>query len=388
MTCKQQGGATLGIVGGGQLGRMLALAGAPLGVHSRVLEPGENPPAAIVADCLQAEFDEADKATQWARDVDCVTYEFENIPAETLEAIASVVPVRPAPASLRVSCDRVLEKELFGALGITTTRWRAVANYQDLEKAVLELGLPLVLKTRRFGYDGKGQAIARDPSSLENAWTSLGEAAGAVGLLAEEMIPFTGEVSQVSVRGRDGDIRHYPLTRNVHRDGILRFSAPIIGGAHQHLVNQARAAMELLMNRLDHVGVLTIEFFVHKGGLIANEIAPRVHNSGHWTQNGSVTCQFENHVRAVLGWPLGDTALLGYPCMVNLVGFLPPVSQVLAVAGAHAHFYGKDVKPGRKVGHINLCLPGEEQMIRALQTVAKLIPNESSQNWLKQINLV
>jgi 5-(carboxyamino)imidazole ribonucleotide synthase len=389
MKASQSGGEVVGIVGGGQLGRMLALAGAPLGVECRVLEPGETPPAAIAAECLKASFEDANRAISWANQVDTVTYEFENIPTDTLEAIAATVPVRPSPESLRVSCDRVLEKQLFEKLGIRTTRWKAIGSRQELDQAVKSLGLPLVLKTRKFGYDGKGQAVVRSDADLERAWVALGPAALTVGLLAEELVPFTSEVSQVSVRGLDGASRHYPLTRNVHREGILRFSAPILdkslsGG----LVEQARQWAGLILESLGHVGVLTVEFFENAGDLIANEIAPRVHNSGHWTQDGAETCQFENHLRAVLGWPLGSTACNGYACMVNLVGRIPPVQDVLAVEGAHLHLYGKEVRPGRKVGHINLRCDLAKDLRAGIRKLADLIPGEDVSRWLAQVEAV
>lgn len=389
MTAIRTDGCVIGIVGGGQLGRMLALAGAPLGLECRVLEPADNPPAAIAAKCLQAPFEDARKAIAWASGVDLVTYEFENIPADTLEAIAGAVPVRPSPESLRVSCDRVLEKQLFGDLGIPTTRWRAVATREELIQASKTLGLPMVLKTRRFGYDGKGQAVVRTENDLEKAWAILESAASTVGLLAEELVPFTSEVSQVSVRGHGGEVRHYPLTRNVHREGILRFSAPLgADTTSQNLWQEAQKAASLILERLNHVGVLTVEFFENQGRLIANEIAPRVHNSGHWTQDGAETCQFENHLRAVLGWPLGGTGCLGFSCMVNLVGFIPPVSDILAVEGAHLHLYGKEVRSGRKVGHINLRTDSPGYFREGIQRLASLVPGEDVRLWLAQIQEV
>lgn len=376
----------VGIVGGGQLGRMLALAAAPLGVNCRALEPADCPPASIAAKCLQAPFDDARMAMEWASELDVVTYEFENIPAETLDAIAGAVPVRPSPESLRVSCDRVLEKQLFGSLGIPTTRWMAVSSREDLARAMHTIGLPFVLKTRRFGYDGKGQAVVRTENGIEKAWAGLGDAASKVGLLAEELVPFTSEVSQVSVRGLCGEIRHYPLTRNVHREGILRFSAPMGGSsASPNLVEWAQKAASQILGRLNHVGVLAVEFFEHSGRLIANEIAPRVHNSGHWTQNGAETCQFENHLRAVLGWPLGSTGILGFSCMVNLVGSVPPVAGILAVEGAHLHLYGKEPRTGRKVGHINLRTRCPEKFREGIRNLAALVPGEDVNHWLAQV---
>ena len=386
MTADRSTGCVVGIVGGGQLGRMLALAGAPLGIECRVLEPAENPPAAVAAKWLQAPFEDARRSMEWASAVDVVTYEFENIPAETLEAIAGAVPVFPPPESLRVSCDRVLEKQLFGDLGIPTTRWLAVATRQEMAQAVKTLGLPLVLKTRRFGYDGKGQAVVRTENDLEKAWGVLGAAASTVGLLAEELISFTSEVSQVSVRGQGGEVRHYPLTRNVHREGILRFSAPQGSETKNPTIGEeAREAASLILDRLKHVGVLAVEFFENNGRLIANEIAPRVHNSGHWTQNGAETCQFENHLRAVLGLPLGGTGRLGYSCMVNLVGAVPPIRKILAVEGAHLHLYGKEARSGRKVGHVNLRTDSPSHFREGIQRLAGLVPDENVNDWLDQV---
>ena len=385
MKASQSRGEVVGIVGGGQLGRMLALAGLPLSIECRVLEPGDNPPAAVAAECLKAPFEDATRAIAWANQVDAVTYEFENIPTETLEAIAATVPVRPSPQSLRVSCDRMLEKQLFGKLGIDTTRWQSVSNWQELQRAADYLGFPLVIKTRRFGYDGKGQAIARNHAELESAWLLLGGAASKVGLLVEEMIPFTSEVSQISVRGLSGEIRHYPLTRNVHREGILRFSAPVLGEV-ESVGEQARQSTTMLLEDMGHVGVLAVEFFENQGQLIANEIAPRVHNSGHWTQDGADICQFENHLRAVVGWPLGATRPVGHACMINLVGYIPPVGEILAIEGAHLHLYGKEVRAGRKVGHVNLRCKGTAELEKAIRQVATHLPGEDVSRWLKQIS--
>jgi len=388
MSSSSFNGPVVGIVGGGQLGRMLALAGAPLGVECRVLEPAENPPAAIAANCLKAPFEDAGLALGWANQVDVVTYEFENIPTATLEAIAATIPVRPSPTSLQVSCDRLREKQLFATLGIPTTCWVIISCRKDLDQAVEKIGYPLVIKTRRFGYDGKGQFVARKPKDLELAWNSLGPGAVTVGLLVEGLVPFHSEVSQISVRGLDGKICHYPLTRNVHHQGILRMSSPLEvlclstpRGKNEctlELVSSARKATAAILENLGHVGVLAVEFFERDGQLIANEIAPRVHNSGHWTQDGAGTSQFENHLRAILGWPLGETHALQRSCMVNLVGEIPKIEDILAIEGTHLHLYGKEIRPGRKVGHINIRRPDFARLVESMRLVAGLLSVEAA----------
>ena len=337
----------LGIVGGGQLARMLALAAAPLGVRCRVLDPAADACAAAVAEQVRADYDDAEGLRQLAEDADCVTFEFENVPAASLDYLDGDVTVFPPSHSLATARDRFTEKTLFRNLDIATAAYRAVDTRGDLTAALAEIGLPAVLKTRTLGYDGKGQAVLRTDADVETAWARL----GGVPLIVEAFVPFTREVSIIAVRGRDGAVAFYPLTENVHRDGILHLSRPCGADALQ---GEAEEYARRLLGALNYVGVLALELFEVDGQLLANEFAPRVHNSGHWTIEGAETSQFENHVRAVLGLPLGPTAAVGHSVMVNFVGALPARAAVPGIAGVHLHYYGKEPRPGRKVGHATL----------------------------------
>ena len=339
----------LGILGGGQLGRMLALAAAPLGVTCRVLEPAADAPAAVAADQIHAPYDDADALDTLAASVDVVTTEFENVPAASLERLDGRALVRPGARSLGVAQDRWLEKQLFAELGIPAPATVPVDARGDLAAAAAAVGLPGVLKTRRLGYDGKGQRVVRGPDDLERAWDELGRAP----LVLEALVPFERELSLVAARGPDGAFAAYPLVENRHRDGILRLTLAPAPRA-EALQARAESLVRRLLDRLDHVGVLALELFELDGSLLANEIAPRVHNSGHWTIEGSATSQFENHVRAVLGLPLGSTAVEGRWAMVNLIGAAPSRAELLAVPGAHLHLYAKAPRPGRKIGHVTV----------------------------------
>ena len=290
---------TVGIVGAGQLGRMLALAGYPLGLDFLFLDPAEQPPAARLAPVLKSAFTDAAALDTLARCCEVVTIDWENVSVAALRALGRDTRVCPPPAAIATAQDRAGEKRLFERLGIGTTRWRAVSSRRQLAAAARDIGLPGVLKTRRMGYDGKGQAVVRTAAGLDDAWAQLGQAP----LIYEELVPFDFEVSVIGVRGRNGDCRVYPLNHNLHAGGILRLTRAPYGNAR--LQRQARAHVLSVMQHLRYVGVLTIEFFVRGGRLVANEMAPRVHNSGHWTIEGAVTSQFENHLRAILGLPLG-----------------------------------------------------------------------------------
>jgi len=341
---------TVGILGAGQLGRMLALAGHPLGIRCRFLDPGEDPSAGAVGECLRAPYADPAAIARLAEGLDVATFEFENVPVAAAEALAARVAVHPRPAALAAKQDRLDEKRFLRGLGVPTAPFAEVSSRAGLDAAVAQIGLPAVLKTRRDGYDGKGQAVLRVSADLDRAWAAL----GALPLILEGFIPFERECSLLAVRGHDGAIRCWPLTENVHRAGILHRSiAPATGAAA--LTASAERHARAVLEALDYVGVLAIEFFVHAGGLLANEMAPRVHNSGHWTQDGAVTSQFENHLRAICGLPLGDTAVRGAAAMINLVGTIPDPAAILAVPGAKLHLYGKSPRPGRKVGHVNLC---------------------------------
>ncbi len=339
---------TIGVVGGGQLGRMLALAGYPLGLDFLFLDRSPSAPAGQIAPLLCAEFTDEARIAELGSRCDVVTFDWENVPVRALRALAGHCPVRPSLTALAAAQDRASEKRLFERLHIPTTRWRSVESRRELELAVRRVGLPGVLKTRRLGYDGKGQALVRTHAEAEEAWARL----GSVPLLYEEHVPFDFEVSIIGARGRRGEIAIYPLCLNAHAQGILRLTRAPCGPARL----QSRAARYLgrALHHFRYVGVLTIEFFVRAGRLIANEMAPRVHNSGHWTIEGAVTSQFENHLRAVSGLPLGSTRALGHSAMINLIGKLPPRARLLAHPRVHLHDYGKEPRPGRKLGHLTL----------------------------------
>src|SRR6478609_4885753 len=332
-----------GILGGGQLGRMIALAGYPLGVTSTVLEPAVGSSAAQVCGHVAGEFDDFQALYELAKASDAVTFEFENVPVESARWLAERVPVFPPPRALEVSQERLAEKQFFQSLGIPTPPFAAVETESDFRQAVAEIGLPAVLKTRRFGYDGKGQAVLRTPADAEAAWLKLGGRP----LILEGFVPFDRELSLVAVRGRDGQIVTYPLIENTHIDGILHRSiapAPDLG---EELSERAAEFAARVLTELDYVGVLTIEWFQDGPRLLANEMAPRVHNSGHWTIEGALTSQFENHARAVCGLPLGRPDAVGHSCMFNFIGRVPPAAAVLAHPEAHLHHYGKADRPGR-----------------------------------------
>ena len=340
----------VGVLGGGQLGRMLALAGHPLGVRVRCLDPSADAPAGQVAELLVGSYDDPERLQALADGADVVTYEFENLPATAAHFLAERVPVSPSPAALEAAQDRLTEKTLFRSLDIPTPRFAAVSSRPELHRAVAEIRLPAVLKTRRLGYDGKGQAVLRQPIDVEAAWTSLGRTP----LLLEAFVPFERELSVLAVRGRDGAIRCYPPIENHHRDGILRRSLAPAPELTTELHRQAEDYATRIMVALGYVGVLAVELFQHNGRLLANEMAPRVHNSGHWTIEGAETSQFDNHLRATLGLPLGSTAARGHSAMLNLIGALPDPRAVLAVEGAHLHLYGKAPRPSRKLGHVTV----------------------------------
>jgi len=371
---------TIGILGGGQLGYMLALAGYPLGLHFRFLDPSPEAPVGRIATRITAQFTDRSALKKFAAGLELVTYEFENVPVETARFLAERVPVLPPPAALEAAQDRLNEKRLFQKLGIATTEFAAVAGREALEGAVQQIGLPGILKTCRMGYDGKGQWILRSAEDINRAKSEL-RAATAPGagkrrgteapqpstpFLLERLIPFTRELSVLAVRGRTGETAVYPLVENHHRGGILRLSlapAPQLDRAIQHA---AEDAARRVFDALQYVGVLAIEFFEHEGRLLANEMAPRVHNSGHWTIEGAVTSQFENHLRAVVGLPLGSTHAIGCSAMLNLIGEVPDSAEVLAVRNAHLHLYGKSARAGRKLGHVTLRASSPEQLASRL----------------------
>jgi 5-(carboxyamino)imidazole ribonucleotide synthase len=342
--------ARVGIVGGGQLGRMLAVAGVPLDIACTVIDPAPDAGAAVAAGHIVAAYDDLDALGRLAAASDVVTFEFENVPAPALEAIARSAKIAPAAAALELSQDRLAEKRLFARLGIATAPYAAVESFAELQAATMQTGLPAILKTRRFGYDGKGQARIADESELKHAWESVGEQPS----ILERVVEFDRELSVIAARSANGETAIYPLTENVHRAGILRRStvpAPNLAAA---TAAAARDYATRLLEELEYVGVLALELFELDGELIANEFAPRVHNSGHWTIDAAPASQFENHLRAILGLPLGATEP-AQPCaMLNLIGGAPDAAAVLAVPGAHLHLYGKSPRAGRKIGHITV----------------------------------
>jgi 5-(carboxyamino)imidazole ribonucleotide synthase len=361
---------TVGVLGGGQLGRMLALAGYPLGLRFRFLDPAPEAPAGQLAEWLAGDFESASSLERFAAGLGVVTYEFENVPVELTRRLGYTVPVYPPPAALEASQDRLPEKTLFWELGLPTAPFMAVGARADLDRALEAIGFPALLKTRRFGYDGKGQRLLRSPADVGGAW----EALGGVPLLLEGVVAFERELSLLAVRGRDGAATFYPLVENHHRGGQLRVSLAPAPDLTEELQAQAVGYARRVLEALDYVGVLAIELFQQGERLIANEMAPRVHNSGHWTIEGAETSQFENHLRAILGLPLGSTAVLGPCAMLNLIGTLPEARAVLSVPGAHLHLYGKSPRPGRKLGHITVRAATAGHLRERLDLVRALLP--------------
>ncbi len=332
---------------------MLALAGIPLGCSFAFLDPSEQAPAGAVGELVVGALDDVTAAERAAKDAAVVTYEWEGVPSSTARALEPLAPVWPPARALDVSQDRLVEKQALNDLGIETAPFRAVDSLAGLRDAVAALGLPAVLKTRRGGYDGKGQAVLRTAADADAAFARL----GAVPLILEGFVPFTRELSIIAVRATGGETRAWPVVENLHHDGILRVTRAPAQGWGDALQARAEACIRPLLDALDYVGVCCVELFDLDGELRANEIAPRVHNSGHWTIEGADTSQFENHVRAVTGMPLGSTAARGPSAMVNCIGTMPDRDEVLRIPGAHLHDYGKEPRPGRKLGHVTVTAP-------------------------------
>lgn len=343
--------ATIGILGGGQLGRMLSVAASRLGFKTHIFEPAANPPAGHVADAVTtAAYEDEAALKAFAASVDVITYEFENVPTSALDLLESIKPIRPNRRALAVSQDRITEKEFLSGLGLTVAPFAAVDTAEDLDNAIAEIGAPAILKTRRFGYDGKGQARIMDAADAPKA---IEDVAGAPSVL-EGFVDFSHEVSVIAARGQAGDVSCFDPGENVHTNGILHTTTvPATLTSAQRMDAVLLAAK--ILNELEYVGVMGVELFVTKQGLVVNEIAPRVHNSGHWTQNGCVIDQFEQHIRAVVGWPLGDGKRHSNVEMLNLIGDDVDRIPELAKDGSVAiHMYGKaNVKKGRKMGHVN-----------------------------------
>ncbi|MES2884999.1 MAG: 5-(carboxyamino)imidazole ribonucleotide synthase [Pseudomonadota bacterium] len=356
----------IGILGAGQLGRMLALAGYPLDFDFVFLDPATEACAAPLGTHIHADFDDERALQELCVSVDVATFEFENVSAHSAEFVAARIPLYPSPKALTAGQDRLHEKKLFAQLGIPVPGNIAVSSLDGLRMAVEHLGLPCVLKTRRMGYDGKGQAVLRAPEDIATAWEKLGSQP----LILEAFIPFERELSCLAVRAQNGEMRFYPLVENVHRDGILRTAIPT---DNEPLQGEGEDYARRVAEHLDYVGVLAFEFFVAGGKLLANEIAPRVHNSGHWSIEGAEVSQFENHLRAVAALPLGATALRGSCAMVNLIGGAPPAPLLLALDGVHVHNYGKTPKPQRKIGHVTVTAATREQLMLRLAPVQALV---------------
>ena len=362
----------LGVLGGGQLARMLALAAAPLGIKTLVVDGSADACAGQVAPLVVAEWTDYAALEAFAAQVDAVTFDFENVPAETARWLAECVAVFPSPQALAAAQDRLAEKTLFRECGLQTPEFMAVDLRKDLDQALAKIGAPAILKTRRLGYDGKGQFRLKTLDDADAAWMALGEQAATLGLILEAFVPFERELSVIAVRSRDGDFRTWPLTQNWHVDGVLSMSLAPAGDIDE-LQQRATALAKTLAERLDYVGVFALELFVKNGDLLGNEMAPRVHNSGHWTIEGAHTSQFENHVRAVLGLPLGDTGARGVSTMFNWIGDLPDAAPVLRAMDAHWHDYGKQARPGRKVGHATLCAPAARELAARLTELAETL---------------
>ena len=372
---------TVGILGGGQLARMLALSGAPLGLRFLVMDTSPEACAGQFAPMVVGDYRDEAALAEFASRVDVATFDFENVPAESARWLADRIPVFPNPRALATAQDRLAEKTLFRELGIPVPEFVPVASREELAAAVARVGTPCILKTRRLGYDGKGQFRIRaldgeGGATVDDAWRALGAQAGKVGLIVEGFVPFERELSVVAMRGRDGAFRTWPLTENWHVDGVLSASlAP--ARVDEALAAQAIGHARRLAEALDYVGVFALELFQRDGVLLANELAPRVHNSGHWTIEGSETSQFQNHLRAVAGLPAGDTRMIGHACMLNWIGAMPDAGPVLAEPGGHWHDYGKTPREGRKVGHATLRADDPSALAQALERVGARLGREA-----------
>ncbi|MGC1183646.1 MAG: 5-(carboxyamino)imidazole ribonucleotide synthase [Candidatus Dormiibacterota bacterium] len=369
-------GQRVGCLGGGQLGRMLGLAGLPLGLRFTFLEPQAEASAAAVGRQLRGAYDDPELLRQLGAESDLVTFEFESVPESSAALLATSGAVFPPPRALAVGQDRLLEKQLFESLGIETAAYAEVASEAELKRAA-ELGLPALLKTRRLGYDGHGQRLVREGAELGDAWRELDQ----VPSILERLVPFERELSILCVRGASGEAAAYPVVENHHQEGILRLTLAPAPGLTPELQEKASTIASSITEELDYVGVLAVELFQVEGRLLANEIAPRVHNSGHWTMDGAVCSQFENHLRAGLGWPLGGTEARGYTAMLNLLGEDPAPSELLTIPGAHIHLYGKEPRPRRKLGHLNISGEDRHQVTAQVRAAAQALGVRLPVSW-------
>ncbi|SDO14873.1 5-(carboxyamino)imidazole ribonucleotide synthase [Vreelandella arcis] len=367
--------SNIGIMGAGQLGRMLALAGYPLGNRFTFLDTTGNPSAGIgeviVDPDNQHLADFLDK-------VDVVTYEFEHLPVALVRSIEQHKPVYPSSRAIEVCQNRVEEKTLFDRLGIPTPAYRVVESAEQLETAARELGCPVVAKSVTEGYDGKGQAVLKQPEQAHEAWVSIGHSQ----LVVEAFVDFVREVSMIAVRGRDGEVAFYPMAENQHVDGILRYSVAPLPDLDASVQQTADGYIRALLDELDYVGVLALELFQTRDGkLLANEMAPRVHNSGHWTMNGAVTSQFENHLRAVQGLPLGSTRAIAPTCMVNVIGREGDNAALLALSNTHLHRYDKTERAGRKLAHVNVVAETHAELLDKVRACQAKLPDAPPVSW-------
>lgn len=340
----------VGILGAGQLGQMLAEVGYRFGFELRFLEPVKDRNLGVLLDLRDAAYDDQESLLTLADWADVVTYEFENVPVSSVETIQAKTPIFPPPQALATAQDRLHEKDLFRDLSIPTPTYVAVQSEEELRAATRETGFPAVLKTRRFGYDGKGQARLFSENDVATAWKEL----GGQPLILEGFVDFDREVSLIATRARDGAVVHYPLVENHHHEGILRVTQAPAPGTSDAVATLAKDYVSAILDRLDYIGTLAVEFFQRGDDLLANEMAPRVHNSGHWSIEGALTSQFENHLRAIAGLPLGGTVPRGPSLMLNAIGAMPPREDLLRIPGVFLHDYGKKPRPGRKVGHITV----------------------------------
>jgi len=357
----------IGVLGAGQLGRMLALAGYPLAKNFVFYDMSGSPSAGlgeIISDPDGHQLDD------FLSRVDLVTYEFEHLPVAVAEHLARHCPVHPGPRALEVCQNREAEKTLFGRLGIPTPRWQIADSAKALRDAAEELGCPVVAKSVTEGYDGKGQAVLNSPQEAAAAWEAIGHPR----VIVEKFVRFRREVSIIAVRAADGDLAFYPMAENIHHQGILRYSVAPAPDLAPGIQEEAERYIRALLNELDYVGVLTLELFETEDGLLANEMAPRVHNSGHWSIEGAVTSQFENHIRAICGHPLGSVAPRGLSCMINIIGEQGDTNRILSLPYAHLHLYGKTERPGRKLGHVNILADSYEELVWRVRNCAQFLP--------------
>lgn len=357
----------IGVLGAGQLGRMLALAGYPLAKTFVFYDMSGSPSAGLGEVIIDRDGHYLD---DFLSRVDRVTYEFEHLPVEVAEKIAAEKPVFPSPRALQVCQNREAEKTLFRELGIPTPEWTMVDSAQALRDAAEALGCPVVAKSNTEGYDGKGQSVLRSPEEAEAAWEAIGHPR----LMVEKFVDFRREVSIIAVRNEGGDVVFYPMAENTHHEGILRYSIAPAPALQPHIQEEAERYIRALLNELKYVGVLTLELFETGDGLVANEMAPRVHNSGHWTIEGAMTSQFENHIRAVSGHPLGNVAPRGLSCMINIIGEHGDIERILELPYAHVHLYNKGERPGRKLGHVTVLADSYEELKWRVRNCAQFLP--------------